>query len=145
MAGGDGTQNTTAPMGDQGWDYVGRITGSAPSSVTYIDNNWFITAYHVQVLDGPTGVSLGGSTYSIDASSWTRLENSVGGEADLAMFRVNESVGLSALTVRSSALANGSELTMIGNGRNRETDLSYWNVSAGDLDGKWIDDECGGL
>ncbi len=131
VAGGDGTQNTTAPSGGQGWDYVGQIIAGngAPSGVTYLDNNWFITAYHVQVLDNPTGVLLGGLSYSIDAGSWTRLNNSVGGDADLAMFRVTSSVGLSALTVRSSSLANGSALTMVGNGRNRETDLTRWNSS----------------
>jgi len=34
LAGGDGTQNTTAPSGGQGWDYVGRITSAngAPSA-----------------------------------------------------------------------------------------------------------------
>ena len=132
VASGDGTQNTTAPTGGQGWDYVGRITSAngAPSSVTYISNNWFITAYHVQALDNPTGVLLGGSAYSIDAGSWTRLQNSVGGDADLAMFRVTGgTVGLSGLTVRSSATANGSGLTMIGNGRNRETAETFWNSS----------------
>ncbi len=131
VAGGDGTQNTTAPSGGQGWDYVGRITSAngAPSSVTYLDNNWFITAHHIKVLDNPTGVLLGGSSYSIDASSWTRLTNSVGSDADLEMFRVTSNVGLSALTVRSSATSNGSGLTMIGNGRNRETSETTWNNS----------------
>jgi len=131
VAGGDGTQNTTAPAGGQGWDYVGRITSAngAPSSVTYISNNWFVTGYHVQALDDPTGVLLGGSAYSIDAGSWTRLQNSVGGDADLAMFRVNENVGLSALSIRSTHLPNNSLLTMIGNGRNRQTGETYWDAS----------------
>ncbi len=129
IAGGDGTQNTTAPSGGQGWDYVGRITSAngAPSSVTYLDNNWFITANHIKVLDNPTGVLLGGSSYSIDAGSWTRLTNSVGSDADLMMFRVTGNVGLSALTVRSSTPSNGSGLTMIGNGRNREASETGWD------------------
>ena len=53
VGGGDGTQNTTAPVGGQGWDYVGQImspSNSAPSGATYIDNNWFITAYHINQL-----------------------------------------------------------------------------------------------
>ena len=130
VAGGDGTQNTTAPTGGQGWDYVGRIDhATARSSVTYIDNNWFITAYHVQVLDSPSAAILGGSTYSIDAGSWTRLTNSVGGDADLAMFRVTTDVtGLAGVTV-ASPTANGTALTMIGNGRNRATDQAFWNIS----------------
>ena len=129
VAGGDGTQNTTTPTGGQGWDYVGKITGSAPSSVTYIDNNWFITAYHVQVLDSPTGVQLSGSTYSIDGGSWTRLTNTDGGDADLAMFRVTTDVaGLAGVTI-ASPVSNGTGVTMIGNGRNRATAQSFWNVA----------------
>ena len=128
VAGGDGTQNTTAPAGGQGWDYVGRISGSAPSSVTYLGNNWFITANHIKVLDNPTGVLLGAGSYTINAGSWTRITNSVGTDTDLMMFRVEESVGLAGLTIASSP-ANGTALTMIGNGRNRAADLSYWNVS----------------
>ncbi|HEY5653137.1 MAG TPA: hypothetical protein VIR63_02065 [Pontiella sp.] len=130
LAGGDGTQNTTAPVGGQGWDYVGRIDKPGVySSVTYVSNNWFVTANHIKQLDNPSGVILGGSSYTIDSGSWTRLQNSASGDADLIMFRVNESIGLPGLTIRSSATANGSGLTMIGNGRNRETTETYWNSS----------------
>jgi hypothetical protein len=132
LAGGDGTQNTTAPAGGQGWDYVGRITSQngAPSSVTYISNNWFITAYHIKHYDNPTGVLLGGSAYDIDPNSWTRMQNSIGGDADLIMFRVvGGTVGLPALTVRSFVTLPNSSLTMIGNGRNRETSESHWDVN----------------
>jgi hypothetical protein len=143
LAGGDGTQNTSAPAGGQGWDYVGRITSAngAPSGVTYISNNWFITANHIKELDNPTGVILGGSAYSIDPNSWTRLQNSTGGDADLIMFRVvGASVGLPGLAVRSSNLANNSALTMIGNGRNRETDETHW----WETDGAWSETTFGG-
>lgn len=128
VAGGDGTQNTTSPDGGQGWDYVGRIDkGVVSSSVTYIYNNWFITAHHVKALDNPTGVLLNGSSYLIDPNSWTRLSNSEGDDADLSMFRVvGGTVGLAGLTVRSSATSNDSGLTMIGNGRNRETSETRW-------------------
>lgn len=132
VAGGDGTQNTNSPAGGQGWDYVGRIDNGDPnvySSVTYISNNWFITAYHIKHYDNPTGVILGGSTYSIDSNSWTRLQNSESGNADLIMFRVvGGTVDLPGLTVRSSATADGSALTMIGNGRNRQTSETHWDV-----------------
>ena len=131
VAGGNGTQNTTSPAGGQGWDYVGRVDkGSVYSSVTYVSNNWFVTAHHIKVLDNPTGVLLGGSPYSIDPNSWTRLTNSVGGNADLSMFRVvGGIVGLPGLTVRSDATPNNSGLTMIGNGRNRQTSETHWNSS----------------
>jgi hypothetical protein len=145
VAGGGGTQNTIAPTGGQGWDYVGKIDhATANSSVTYISNNWFITAYHVQALDNPTSVLLGGSSYSIDAGSWTRLQNSVGGDADLAMFRVASDVGMPGLTVRSSGTANGSALTMIGNGRNRASGLTQWNVNTGTDPWTWTEIGAGG-
>jgi len=129
VSGGDGTQNTNAPVGGQGWDYVGRVDhATIYSSVTYISNNWFITANHIKVNDNPTAVILGDSTYSIDPNSWTRLQNSIGGDADLIMFRVaGGTVGLPGLTVRTSATSNGSGLTMIGNGRNRETSQTKWD------------------
>ena len=132
VAGGDGSQNTTAPEGGRGWDYVGRITSAngAPSSVTYLRNNWFVTAYHVKQYDNPTGVILGGSSYSIDANSWTRITNSSGSavNTDLILFQVEEDVGLPDITIASTP-ANGTELTMIGNGRNRAPDLTQWLVS----------------
>ncbi|MDZ8118924.1 hypothetical protein [Pontiella agarivorans] len=129
VADGDGTQNTNAPSGGQGWDYVGRIDKSGIySSVTYISNNWFITAYHIKTLDNPTGVLLGGTDYSIDPNSWTRLTNSNDENADLVMFRiVGGSVGLPGLIVRSSGTPVNAELTMIGNGRNRAADETTWN------------------
>lgn len=131
VAGGDGSQNTSSPSGGQGWDYVGKIDkANVYSSVTYISNNWFITAHHIKVLDNPTSVLLGGSPYLIDPNSWTRLANSESGNADLSMFRVvGGTVGLPGLTVRSSATANGSDLTMIGNGRNRQSSETTWNSS----------------
>lgn len=131
LAGGDGAQNTNAPSGGQGWDYVGRIDHpTAYSSVTYISNNWFVTAYHIKALDNPTGVLLGGVDYDIDPNSWTRLTNSVGGNADLIMFRVvGGTVGLPGLAVRPTTTLPTSSLTMIGNGRNREASETTWNSS----------------
>jgi len=131
VAGGGGAQNTNAPTGGQGWGYVGLIDhATANSSVTYISYNWFITAYHIKVLDNPSGILLGGSSYSIDPNSWTRLTNSSGGNADLTMFRVvGGTVGLPGLAVRSSSTSNGSDLTMIGNGRNRQVFETHWDSS----------------
>lgn len=130
VSGGDGTQNTTAPVGDQGWSYVGRIS-SKPSSVTYVSNNWFITAHHIKQLDNPTAVILNGTTYNIDSSSWTRVTNVVSGtDADLEMFRVTTSVSdVSGTSIVSSRLSNGTDVTMIGNGYNREATETSWDRS----------------
>ena len=140
LAGGSGSQNTSAPSGGRGWDYVGRISAAneAPSSVTYISNNWFITANHIKVLDNPTGVVLNGSSYPIDPNSWTQLKNSSSGNADLIMFRiVGGDVGLPGLSVRSSPTADDSALTMIGNGRNRETGETHWDVNTATEPDTW--------
>jgi hypothetical protein len=130
IAGGDGSGNTTG-TGVAGWDYVGKISSAngAPSSVTYLGNSWFITAYHVRQLDNPTGVVLNASSYVIDSSSWTRVTNSTGTGADLVLFKVTGSVdGLSALAIADSTPTNGTALTMIGDGRNRDTSLISWYV-----------------
>lgn len=130
IAGGDGSGNTTGD-GVVGWDYVGKISAAngAPSSVTYLGDSWFITAYHVKQLDNPTGVVLNANFYTIDSSSWKRITNSTGSGADLALFRVTNSIdGLSTVSIANSTPVNGSPLTMIGNGRNRAAASTTWYV-----------------
>ena len=130
IAGGTGSGNTTG-TGAAGWDYVGKISAAngAPSSVTYLGNSWFITAYHVKQLDNPTGVVLNASSYTIDSSSWKRITNSTGSGADLVLFKVTNNVaGLSAVSIANSTPSTGAALTMIGDGRNRATSLTTWYV-----------------
>lgn len=130
IAGGNGTGNTTG-TGAPGWSYVGKISAAngASSSVTYLGNSWFVTANHVKQLDNPTGVVLNASSYAIDSSSWRRITNSSGSGADLILFKVTGSVaGLSTVTIASNTPANGTALTMIGNGMNRATSLTTWYV-----------------
>lgn len=119
IAGPDGTINTNAPVGDQGWSYVGRISNK-PSSVTYIGRSWFITAHHIKVLDNPTAVLFDGQSFSIDDTSWTRLTNTVdGSDADLQLFRVTMPIPYTNLTVVSSTPIPDTPVTMVGNGLNR--------------------------
>ncbi len=130
IAGGNGSGNTTG-TGVIGWDYVGKISSAngAPSSVTYLGNSWFITAYHVKQLDNPTGVVLNATSYGIDSSSWKRITNSTGSNADLVLFKVTNSIsGLPAVSIADSTPSNGSALTMIGDGRNRAASLTTWYV-----------------
>ncbi len=138
VAGGDGSGNTTGP-GVTGWDYTGRISASngAPSSVTYLGNAWFITAYHVKYFDNPTGVVLNATSYAIDGTSWTRITNSSGSSTDLILFRVNSTPGLAALNIASDFPATNTALTMIGNGRNRASSLTTWYVDT-DVATNWI-------
>jgi hypothetical protein len=131
IAGGNGSENTNG-SGVIGWDYVGRISAAngAPSSVTYLGNSWFITAYHVKSFDNPTGVVLNATSYTINTSSWTRITNSTGSKADLVMFKVTNSIsGLPSLSIANGTPAPGTALTMIGNGLNRASNLTYWSSS----------------
>ena len=127
IAGGDGTGNTDG-TGAAGWEYTGKINhATANSSVTYVGNRWFVTAYHVKYFDNPTGVVFNATTYGIDQNSWTRITNSTGTKADLVLFKVNESVaGVSNPSIASQAPDNGTAVTMIGNGRNRASSLTRW-------------------
>ena len=137
-----GAWNTNAPSPDPGFGRIGRLS-NVPSTVTYLSNGWFITAYHVQKLDkisghpGPTGVVLGGVTYSVDDSSWTRLNDTTFGQgyADAVLFRVQEPVAYSGpdLSIRSSA-ASGA-VTMMGDGRTRQADTIYWATNSA---GVWV-------
>ena len=133
IAGSDGQGNTTAPTDDPGWANIGQILmpDRGPSTVTYLGANWFITAYHVWNLDNPTGVWVNASAYAVDSSSWVRLTNSAGpyagASADLAMFRVTAPVvGLPTLSLRTTSLPANSPVTMIGNGYDRQTNLTFW-------------------
>jgi hypothetical protein len=126
---GTGGGNTNAPPDDPGWANIGRIlmAGRGPSSVTYLGSNWFLTAYHVWQLDNPTGVFVNAGTYAVETSSWQRLSYA-GTNADLAMFRVTTAVsGLPTLTLRATVVTNGSPVTMLGDGYDRQPNLTYWN------------------
>lgn len=133
IAGGEGQGNTNAPADDPGWANVGHIlmAGRGPAGVTYLGSNWFITAYHVWNLDNPTGVLINASAYTVNTSSWHRLTNTIspitGTAADLAMFRVTETVSdLPMLTLRTTSLDNGSPVIMIGDGKDRQTNMTFW-------------------
>jgi hypothetical protein len=137
VAGGDGTQNTTAPAtNDFGFANVGQVFDTADGIYiggVYLGNGWMISAYH-GVRNGSGGftfgdVSLAGNSYTVDAQSAVRL-TSGGSPADLVVFHLTgaepnlPSVSLSAVTP-----APASTLAMAGNGRNRATSETHWDVN----------------
>jgi hypothetical protein len=135
ISGGDGTENTTAPSGDKGWSYVGRIdSASKPSGVTYISNNWFVTANHVwqnEVINSHLmNVVLNGFVYTVDTESSVQVTNSLGAGVDLRLFRVNSPVaGLAGVTVATQPPVFNTSITLIGSGMDRESALTYWYVN----------------
>jgi hypothetical protein len=129
ISGGDGIGNTNAPADDPGWANVGHIVVSDTnklSSVTYLGDKWFITAYHVKHLDKPSAVMLDGAMYSIDSNSWTRITNGGGDVADLILFQTTTRPPVFPLRIRSSRIENSVSVVMAGDGRNRATNLTYW-------------------
>ncbi|MDA3872868.1 MAG: hypothetical protein PF795_02780 [Kiritimatiellae bacterium] len=142
IAGGTGSGNTTAPVGDQGWSYVGQVKNSNSASATYVGNNWFLTAWHVRVLDNPTQVNLGGVWYDIDAGSWSRL-SSGGNDADAGMFRVTSPVPMADVVLYNDDLFLNDPVTMTGYGRNRASTGTTWYVDEGPNPDSWSETNTG--
>lgn len=132
IASADGTGNTTASGSNfDAWNNVGRISNvNVPSSVTYVSNNWFLTAWHVRTNDLPASVILAGVTHSINPSTWTPILNSDGTQTDLVMFRVDGAVtnAPSRLMAQDTGPSPGNAVTMIGHGRDRAVNLTYWDA-----------------
>ena len=145
IKGGDGTGNTTAPVDSSHafpyWSSVGQIPRgtnySLGGSCVYLGNGYVLTAWHVRVLDNPTIVRFDGTEYSIDTSSWTRLNNgSV--DADLGMFHISGTLpdvpGVPHSTTDIPAsVANGTTLYAMGYGRNRGTTATTYYIKSGAL------------
>lgn len=139
ISGGNGEANTTAPADDPGWGNVGSIRAGNPgkagsrAGAVYLGDKWFITAEHVYELDGPTGVVVGVTCYTVDSNSWIRLKNTKnphrGTDTDLTLFQVEEHPSLPSLRIRSSAMVSGANVMMIGNGHDRQTDMVYWDAT----------------
>ena len=131
-----GSIYTTPPGDGQGWDYVGHLIGTAPSSVSYVASGWFLTAQHVwdnditRATNPEESLLLGGNTYGIDTDSYISITNPSGSSADLCMFRVTDSAGLPAgRSVLESTPESTDALRLVGNGfdKNGNTGLTWGN------------------
>lgn len=123
VVGDSGTDSvyTNASGAGAGWAYVGNLIGGAPSSVSYVSNGWFVTAQHVwdsDVVGKNEGtLSLGGTAYTINTETYTRITDSEGTAADLCMFRVETLAGLpTGMAVSESTPQWNDSLILIGNG-----------------------------
>ncbi|MDF3130909.1 trypsin-like serine protease [Kiritimatiellaeota bacterium B1221] len=110
----DPNSNTSAPVDDQGWSYMGVYnTGGA----VYLGNGWFITAGHLGT--GAGTVNYDGSSYAIDGSSWVTLQNPDTSNVDSRLFQITTpgDLATTGAQIVDSALSLGDDLTMIGYGR----------------------------
>lgn len=119
---GDGTGNTTAPADDPGFLNVGAA-GSL--TAVYLGDGWVITANHVS----NSSPVFGGVSYAGVAGSSVQLHNTDGSLADVRIFRVNPFPPLPSLTIQTSAPAIGSNVVMIGRGRDRGAATSWGGYS----------------
>ena len=126
VAGGDGTQNTTAPADDPGFANVGiRGTGSG----IYLGNGWVLTAAHV----GAGWVFFNGIDYNAVPNSTVQLTNPPNqgftSGTDLVLYQIDGRPNLPSLSIESASPSIGWNVIMIGNGRDRSPSESYWTSS----------------
>jgi len=147
VATGDGTQNTTAPSDDFGFANVGRVFNTADgfyNSGVYLGNGWVLTAYHVVRNASLSGFQfgdvvfhdpiLGDTTFAANPATAVRLQNSDSTFTDLALFQLSTvPTFLSAIPIATSLPSNGSTVTMAGDGVNRQSGLTYWNIDSSNV------------
>ena len=140
LADGDGTGNTTAPADDPGFANIGSRDGDA--SAVYLGNRWVLTAAHVKA----GTVQLAGESYAHDPNTVQLVKNPPGlsENTDLVLFQLQEEPPLEALRLGCGPVPLGAEVLLIGQGRDRATDLTFWDVTrvAGEDNDIWqeVDD-----
>jgi hypothetical protein len=125
-----GTENTSAPDGDCGWSFTGKVNGC---SCVYLGNGWVLTAKHVIAPSGT--VSIGsvalsdGMYYSADPSTLQYLVTSGTTTADLALFRLQTTpTGFGTLALAGGTYSANTSVTAIGYGFKRAAGTGSWTV-----------------
>lgn len=134
LADGDGSANTTAPADDPGFN---NVLGRGEGSAVYLGNRWVLTAAHIKA--GP--VNVGGVTYDPVPESIVRLDNVLGlnSPTDMVLFQLADDPGLKSLWLGCEPLGLGEEVVLIGRGRDRVAEPSFWKrtVKAGANNDSW--------
>ncbi len=129
VAGVAGTTNTTPPPSDPGFANVG-IRGSG--SAVYLGHGWVITDAHV----GAGATWFNNQSYAMVPGTDVQLLNPPGvglmPDTDLEMYQISGDPGLPSLSIADAQPAIGSQMTMIGYGRDiRSASLAYWTDTWG--------------
>ena len=126
--------NTSRPPDAVWWNNVGIIDGSTG---VYLGNRWVLTARHIRHPAPITFPDRG--TFQADPSSVFYIKNPTGSGltqfTDLVIYQLAEDPGLPPLRIASETPSAGTVVTMIGNGRDRAADPTYWDVVKS---GKWV-------
>jgi hypothetical protein len=118
----DGSGNTNAPADDPGWEHVG-VKYNSFGSVVYLGKSWIMAPKH---LSPPFDVMLESTVHAYESGTYAELTNNAGGTLDLVMFKVTPMPDLSEVVLFTNSLSMNSPVVMIGAGRDRATNITYW-------------------
>lgn len=133
VAGGDGTQNTTAVGTVPQFNNVGRLKGA---SGIYLGDGVVLTASHV----GEGTITFASGSFAPVAGSAVRLRDPVNNApTDLVLFRLNGTPALPSLAIASATPVVGTPVVLAGNGRNRDVNLTFYDVTGTTPDRRWTE------
>ncbi len=121
LSGGDGTQNTSAPVDDFGFASTGVMSFM---TVVYLGNRWVLAADHTPV--GP--VDFGGTVYPEIPGSKVVVKNANMTDSELALIRLIDDPGVPAATITTTPPQLNAQITLLGNGKNRGASTSWMGV-----------------
>jgi hypothetical protein len=124
LASGNGAINTTDPGTGLPFCYVGIVNNTASGIFLGSDHgeSWVLTANHVGL--GP--FVLRGTSYLPVSGSGHRLFNPDQSASDILLFQISGAPHLLPLKFVHSTPVGGSQVFLVGFGRDRETERSYW-------------------
>lgn len=133
---GTGDDNTAPPSDDPGFANVGTRGGS---TAVYLGDGWVLTAAHV-----PGGnVVFGKESFPWIPSSNTRLRNTVESGldefSDLRMFQLESWPDLPPLRLGRRPHQATDKVVMIGNGKDRETTPTGWEIEGSGTSSAWVE------
>ncbi|MCA9216362.1 MAG: trypsin-like serine protease [Planctomycetales bacterium] len=139
------TGNTSSPESSFPWVNIGATYGATG---IYLGDRWVITAAHNFRGGQPQPIVFPNiGRFQPVAGSGIFVENSdpeLTEFADLALFRLQEDPGIPPISIVSETPAVGETVYMVGIGRNREENLTYWNAETTPDKNVWTEtDETG--